>query len=463
MPPAAAAHARPRRPAEAAAQWGGKGAQVDPGHETTRIDAGGEQDGRSSRREGARRVGSRSPPAAGPGPGTPFEHPLGVEDPIPTRADAGVLFVDDEVKILKSLSRLLRSEPVRVHTASSAEKALEILEKEPIQVVVSDQRMPGRSGVDLLTQVRTSFPEAIRMMLTGYTEIEVAVEAINRGEIFRLITKPWNDDELRASIRQALRTYEMRAEIERLNRLARQQNSQLQEMNHTLELRVQERTQELGDKHKELRLAYVSTVKALAEAIEVKDPYTRGHSERVGVYASRIARELGCEAQFIERIYLAGLLHDVGKIGIPDAIIAKPGRLNVDEYAEIMKHPAIGARILEPVTFLADIVPCVRHHHEWYDGSDRGYPDRLAGTSIPYPSRIILVADTVEAMTSDRPYRKGLNMDVVIDEIHQFSGTQFDPTVADAFLEIAEREGEGFVERADKFDIEQYLADTTLR
>lgn len=369
----------------------------------------------------------------------------------------GVLFVDDEVNILKSLTRLFKAEPVATFVARSAREALEILEYESIQVVISDQNMPDSPGVALLAEVRRRHPEIVRILLTGYAEMAVAVAAINHGEIFRLVTKPWNDQELRAAVRQALDTYTMRREIERLNSVARQQNRELSRMNRTLESKVVERTQQLEDKNQELRLAYVSTVRALAEAIDAKDPYTRGHSERVGVYSSRVARELACEPRFIERIYLAGLLHDVGKIGIPDAIIAKPGRLTDEEYELIKRHPEIGARILEPVSFLSDVVDCVRHHHEWYDGSWRGYPDRLVAGKIPLPSRIILVADTVEAMTSDRPYRKGLSLDRVIEELHRFSGTQFDPTVVDACLALLERESDEFLERSSKFDIWEFL------
>ena len=371
----------------------------------------------------------------------------------------GVLFVDDEVNILKALARLFRTEPVRVLTASSAAEALALVASEPIQVVVSDQRMPGTTGVRLLAQIREQRPDVVRILLTGHTEIALAIEAINQGAIFRLLTKPWNDDELRATVRQALADCAIRAEVARLNQLLQAQNASLSEMNQLLERKVAERTGELEAKNRELRTAYLSTVRALSEAVDAKDPYTRGHSERVGVYASRIARELGCKREFIERIYLAGLLHDIGKIGVPDAIIGKPERLTPAEYELMKRHPEIGARILEPVKFLADIVPCVRHHHEWYDGSPLGYPERLATVEIPYPSRIILVADTVEAMTSDRPYRRALPLARVVEEIERFRGTQFDPSAADAFLRIAEREEERFLETASKFDIEDFVAE----
>jgi putative nucleotidyltransferase with HDIG domain len=368
-----------------------------------------------------------------------------------------VLFVDDEVNILRAVQRLLRHEPCRVLTASRGSEALGLLANESAQVVVSDQRMPEMNGVELLSVIRERHPDAVRMMLTGYTEMNVAVEAINHGEIYRLITKPWNDEELKATLRQAFDHYDLKSEIRRLNQVTREQNLKLQDMNRTLEAKVRDRTKQLADKNQELRIGYVQTIRALAEAVDAKDAYTRGHSERVGVYASKLGRELGLQRELIERIYISGLLHDVGKIGIPDRIITKPDRLTPEEYEEIKRHPEIGARILQPVAFLADVVPCVRHHHEWYDGSSGGYPARLVGDQIPLPSRIILVSDTLEAMTSDRPYRKGMALDRVLAELQRYSGTQFDPLCVEAMLRLLEREGEAFLSRDRKFDIHAFL------
>ena len=368
-----------------------------------------------------------------------------------------VLFVDDEVNILKALQRLLRNEPMEVLTASRPAEAIELLESTPAQVVVSDQRMPEMSGVDLLSTIRERHPDMVRMMLTGYTEMNIAVEAINKGEIYRLITKPWNDDELKATLRQAFDHYDLKGEIKRLNQVTREQNFKLQDMNRNLEAKVRERTKQLANKHQELRTAYIQTIRALAEAIDAKDAYTRGHSERVAVYSSRLAREMGLRKEMIERVYFSGLLHDVGKIGVPDAIITKPDRLTEAEYLEIQKHPEIGAKILEPVEFLSSVVPCVRHHHEWFDGSDRGYPDRLRSDKIPLPSRLILVCDTVEAMTSDRPYRKALPLDTVVRELHKYSGSQFDPQCVDAFLRLLDREGDEFITKDQKFDIYAFI------
>ncbi len=368
-----------------------------------------------------------------------------------------VLFVDDEVNILKALQRLLRQEDMTVLSASGAREAFELLEQHPAQVVVTDQRMPDMCGVDLLSSVRERWPDVVRMMLTGYTEMGVAVEAINRGEIYRLITKPWNDDELRATLRQAFDHHALKTEIRRLNQVTREQNFRLQDMNRNLEEKVRERTRQVAQKHQELRSAYVQTVGALAEAVDAKDSYTRGHSERVGVYSSKLAREMGYAKEFIERVYIAGLLHDVGKIGVSDAVILKPGKLDAEEYAQMKTHPAIGAKILEPIDFLKDVTPCVRHHHEWFDGSSRGYPDRLAGDRIPLPSRIILVCDTVEAMTSDRPYRKALPLETVYSELTKFSGSQFDPACVERMLRLLDREGESFIRKDQKFDIYEFI------
>jgi putative nucleotidyltransferase with HDIG domain len=372
-------------------------------------------------------------------------------------AEHSVLFVDDEANILKAVQRLLRNEPWDVLIASRGSEALELLEQTPAQVVVSDQRMPEMSGVDLLQAIRERRPNVVRMMLTGYTEMNVAVEAINRGEIFRLITKPWNDEELKATLRQAFDHFDLKEEIKRLNQVTREQNLKLQDMNRNLEEKVRDRTKQLAEKHQELRVAYIQTIRALAEAVDAKDTHTYGHSERVGVYASKMAREIGLPKELIERVYIAGLLHDVGKIGVRDAVVTKPDKLTPEEHAEIMQHPGIGARILQPVAFLEDLIDCVRHHHEWYDGSEQGYPDGLSGDRIPLPSRIILVADTVEAMSSDRPYRKGRPLEAVVQELQKYSGSQFDPNCVEACVRLIDREGAAFIRKDQNFDIDAFL------
>ncbi len=368
-----------------------------------------------------------------------------------------ILFVDDEANILSAIQRTLRGEPWEVHCVTSPAEAFALLERVPVHIVVTDQRMPTMQGTDFLSSLREQRPEIIRLIMTGFSDLSVAVDAINRGEVFRFLTKPWSHDEFLATIRQAFDQYELTHELERLSQLARDQNRKLHEMNRTLEFKIRDRTKRLAQKQNELQTAYFQTIRALAEAVDAKDPYTRGHSERVGAFAAKLAIELDVPRDEVERVYLAGLLHDVGKIGVPDEVIGKPGPLDEAEYELMKRHPAIGAKILESIEFLSDVVAAVRHHHEWFDGSDRGYPARLQGDRIPFASRVVLVADAVEAMTSDRPYREALDLDTVIRELHLYAGSQFDPDCAAAMLRLIEREGQTLLAPMPAFDIHEFI------
>jgi putative nucleotidyltransferase with HDIG domain len=195
--------------------------------------------------------------------------------------------------------------------------------------------------------------------------------------------------------------------------------------------------------YKDLRELFLGTVASLAEVIDAKSPYTHGHSIRVSNYAKEIANEMGLIKEEQETIELAGLLHDVGKIGVSEEIINKPGRLTDEEYGEMKKHPSIGADIIEKVKALKSIIPGVRHHQERYDG--RGYPDGIKGNEIPLIARILAVADTFDAMTSDRPYRKRFEDEFALSEINKCAGTQFDPIIADAFLKAYEKNKKRFL------------------
>ena len=178
----------------------------------------------------------------------------------------------------------------------------------------------------------------------------------------------------------------------------------------------------------------METIEILRFTVEAKDAYTRGHSDRVSAYSVLIGEALGLSEDDLKTLKIGGLFHDIGKIGIPDAILLKTDKLTDDEYSEIKNHPAIGAHILSNASIFADIIPIVKHHHERYDG--KGYPARLAGEDIPYLARIVAVADTFDAMTSRRSYRQALDFDYTTNEIERCKGTQFDPTIADVFLEI---------------------------
>jgi HD-GYP domain-containing protein (c-di-GMP phosphodiesterase class II) len=220
-----------------------------------------------------------------------------------------------------------------------------------------------------------------------------------------MLTKPWTDEEMRATVKEALNLYSLKSEIKRLDLLTREQNGKLHDLNKNLEKKVIERTREIWRKNLELSLAYMNTIKALAGAIDAKDTYTGGHSARVGMYAGMIARRMGMEEGRVRRVYIAGILHDVGKIGIREGVLLKPGRLTREEYEEMKRHPILSAQILRPVPWLQDVTPAIRHHHEWFNGDRRGYPDQLKGDSIDIGARVILVADTIDAMTTNRPYR----------------------------------------------------------
>ena len=368
-----------------------------------------------------------------------------------------ILFIDDEAHLLNAIKRLLRQESWDVHCVTRPFEAFALIKQVPIQVVVTDQRMPEMAGIDFLSSLREQKPEIVRLLMTGFSETPVAIDAINRGEVFRFITKPWDDEEFKATLRQAFDHFDLRAEIKRLSQVSREQNRRLQDMNRSLEAKVRERTKHLTEGYEELRQAYVQTVGAFAEAVDAKDPFTQGHSRRVAIYGAQLAAELAVPRREIERIYLGGLLHDIGKVGIPEPVVTKPETLDEAEYELIKRHPEIGAKILEPVPYLADLVPCVRHHHEWFDGADRGYPARFRGDRIPFAARVILVADAVEAMTSDRAYRGALDLDAVIRELHQCSGSQFDPNCAAAMIRLLERDGAAFLKQDPTFDIYAFI------
>ena len=208
---------------------------------------------------------------------------------------------------------------------------------------------------------------------------------------------------------------------------------------------------ELFETNEQLEKAYMESIETLRYTVEAKDPYTRGHSDRVSSYSVLIGEKLGLSDDDIRILKIGGLFHDIGKIGVPDAILLKDSKLSDEEYAEIKNHPTIGEHILSNATIFKDMIPIVKHHHERFDG--RGYPSNLASTDIPYFARIAAVADTFDAMTSKRSYRDPLPLQVVIDEIKKCSGTQFDPEIAKVFVEILENEYEKIQEIQKKFPI----------
>jgi response regulator RpfG family c-di-GMP phosphodiesterase len=277
---------------------------------------------------------------------------------------------------------------------------------------MSDLRMPRLDGIGLLRRIRERWPDIAVVMITAVADVEVAVSCLAIGAMDYL-TKPFHLEEVRARVAQAL-------EKRRLVVENRGYQESLQE-----KVAVQARR---------LEELFLASVQSLAEALEVKDPYTRGHSIRVSHYSVMIASELGLDGELLRRIELGGHVHDIGKIGVREDVLNKPGKLTDAEYEHIMTHPVVGWRILAPLlgdTPLA--LNIVRSHHERYDG--RGIPDRLAGDAIPFEARIAAVADSFDAMTSDRPYRPdGMSIEAAIAELVRCSGSQFDPTIVTAMV-----------------------------
>src|SRR6267142_1108902 len=341
-----------------------------------------------------------------------------------------ILIVDDDPAIREVLLESLQESGYHCTSARDGVEALERFRSEPCHLLVSDIDMPQMDGVRLLREVKAIRPETEVIMLTGMLDLDVAIRAIRMGASDYL-TKPFNLEQVRITVERAV-------EKQRLVKENR-------EYRETLEARVEERTAALSRKTREvedlfrrLNESYQSTLEALATALDARDAETLGHSVRVGAYTVAVAQRMGVRDPELTDIYRGALLHDVGKIGIPDAILLKPGKLTAEEWVEMRKHPEIGARMLQGIRFLEGAIPIVLCHQERWDGE--GYPRRLAGKSIPLGARIFSVVDTLDAMTSNRPYRKALTYEAARAEIVKYSGMQFDPEVVAVFLSIPQSE-----------------------
>lgn len=329
------------------------------------------------------------------------------------------LVVDDEPRLRQVLVHLMQNDGFSCREAGNGAEALAVLQKESIPLVLSDLRMPQIDGIELLRQTRARYPDTAVVMITAVADVEVAVSCLAMGAMDYL-TKPFHLEEVRARVSQAL-------EKRRLILENRDYQDRLEE-------RVAVQARRLED-------LFLASVQSLAEALEVKDPYTRGHSIRVSHYSSAIARVLNLDTDVVRQIELGGQVHDIGKIGVREAVLNKPGPLTDEEYAHIMTHPLVGWRILGPLLSEAPLsLSIVRSHHERWDG--RGMPDGLAGADIPLEARITAVADSYDAMTSGRPYRLAqLCPAEAVAEIRENSGKQFDPAIVQAFLCAVESGG----------------------
>lgn len=310
-----------------------------------------------------------------------------------------ILAVDEEIENLQLIKRILEKD-YNVIISGDANQALEIMEKEEIHLIITDQKIKGVSGLEFLKRSSEINQDSVKIILTSYADTDLLLNTINNSRVFRYILKPWDPAELKIAVKNALETYILTIE-----------NKQLVER---------------------LKENYSKTLIMLANALEARDSFVQGHSERVAYTSSCIARRLNVSPKDIDLLYSACLLHDIGKIGVPESVLKKTGALDEDDLMYIKAHTAIGERILSPIPDFAEMIPLIRYHHERIDG--KGYPDGLMGDDIPLLARIMAVADTFDAITSDRPYRPGKSFDVAIKILEENKGTQLDSQVVDVFI-----------------------------
>jgi len=323
-----------------------------------------------------------------------------------------LLVVDDEEFIRLLVRERLEIAGFPVDVACNGEEALARMAERPYSVLLTDIRMPVRDGISLLRDVAVRFPDTGRIVMTAHAELGAAVSALKAGA-FDYLIKPFSFEVLLVTIRNALSKRAMAIQI--------------RDYQANLENQVREQTDLINS-------MYVRSIHSLIKALEAKDLYTRGHSQRVTLYSVAIGSRMGFERDRLEALRHAAVLHDLGKIGIREAILNKPSRLDALEFDEIYRHPELAIQILSPIPFFGPILPFIRHHHERFDGT--GYPGRLAGGEIPLESRVMSVADAFDAMTSTRAYRMALPRGEALEEIGRCSGTQFDPDVVSCFLTI---------------------------
>jgi response regulator RpfG family c-di-GMP phosphodiesterase len=352
---------------------------------------------------------------------------------------ATVLCVDDEANILSALKRMLRGDGHCVLTATSAATALTLLEQMPIDLVISDMRMPGMDGAQLLEQVHLRWPQIVRILLTGQADLGSTVAAINRGRIFRFVHKPWDEHELLAAVQQGLQLQALQREKDRLEALTQAQNDALKRLNADLEGRVTARTTELAAANDKLRGNYLKSVKVFSNLLELRGAAFAGHGRRVAQLARDIARKMALPDDEVLRIFVGGMLHDIGLIGACDRLVNRPvARFSDDELKLYRQHPLQAETTLMALDDMQPLMPVIRSHHERWDG--QGFPDRLAGSAIPLGARVVAVADAFDYLQHGIMTDAHLSAQEARTLMANARGSQFDPEIIDVFLHLTEPE-----------------------
>jgi len=330
------------------------------------------------------------------------------------------LYVDDEPMLLDAMARSI-GQIVDLDTCDDPVEAMSRIRTHSYAIVISDLRMPEHDGIEVLRVARQTDTECLRFLVSARADFDTALAAINEIGVYRFFTKPWSLQQLRDAVDSAARLWRLRSENERLQRALAERNNELLELNTHLDRQVTERT--------------ASALQGLIGALDLRDTETQSHSRRVALYARLLASRVGLDAAATVEIERGALLHDIGKIGVTDAILRKPGKLTDEEWVEMRKHPEHGSRILAKVSFLGEARLLVEQHHEQWNGT--GYPRGIRNTDICIGARIFGIIDAYDAITSDRPYRKANTHEAAATEIRRCAGEQFDPALVESFSAIA--------------------------
>lgn len=336
-----------------------------------------------------------------------------------------IIAVDDEGGIIDSLAVFLKRSGYQLTGCTNPLEAIELVRNEHFDLMLLDFIMTPIHGDKVVEEIRKFNQELYILLLTGHKDLAPPLETIKRLSIQGYCEKSDKFDQLLLLIESALKSIEQMNIIKKINN-------------------------ELKESQENLEKAYLESIQTLRYTVEAKDRYTRGHSDRVSEFSVLIGKHMGLSEKDLKTLKIGGLFHDIGKIGIPDSILLKEGKLDDNEYSEIKNHPSIGKHILSNASIFADIIPIVYHHHEKYNGT--GYPEQLAGEQIPFLARITAVADTFDAMTSKRSYRNAIPIEYVRAEIEKCSGTQFDPEIAKVFLDILDNHYDEILEIQNKYN-----------
>lgn len=348
----------------------------------------------------------------------------------PATASRTILCVDDEPSILSSLRRLFRTTSYRILTAESGAAALEALQAESVDLIISDMRMPEMNGAQLLQEVYARWPSITRLLLTGYADMKATIAAVNEGQIQRYIAKPWNDKDVLMIVKDV---FERKSLEEQLEALKIRQNEELKRLNNSLEQKVDERTAELVLASERLKKNYFNSIKAFSHLIELRGGHLMGHSRKVADLARKTAQAMHLDENQTHEIFIASLLHDIGQIGLSDQLLTKPvPKMTPEESTQYRLHPILGEQTLMALDDMQPVAAIIRSHHERFDG--QGFPDGLKGESIPIGARIVAIADMYEDLMAGHFISEALSPTQARTVIGRGRGNQFDPSVTDAFL-----------------------------